>query len=433
MTSQKLNMATPPRRRMPKALLAAGMLTLVTGCAGGGGAAGEDATSEGFEYGADQEQVNELVADLDPVTLVYQPASASADDTAAPSARAYKEAIEERSNGKIEVEIVYGQAIASYGELTDALVDGRVDIAHIVPSYQPAEFPAFNDLISFSQLAPTSPLVGEMATNAMLNELAWDNAAVIQEFEDQGLVPLTPQVNSGEFFFVCNPENADTSAEAWNGRQIRIGTQDGEAAVQAMGANPLSLEYVEAFEALQRSTIDCTMTQLGSAASLGVTTAAPNISYLTEGSFAARAPAAHVAGSNFSQLPLAYQQIVFDAQPEYFALWTQHLADSNVLAVEQANDNDGSIEALPDEIQETIRDSQEASIEDTGESEAISQAVSSDPAAVGESWLSRAAEMGYSDGGDLEQMPEWFSADDADFLPYTTELYEEVFLPHRPE
>ena len=27
---------------MPKALLAAGMLTLVTGCAGGGGAAGED-------------------------------------------------------------------------------------------------------------------------------------------------------------------------------------------------------------------------------------------------------------------------------------------------------------------------------------------------------------------------------------------------------
>ncbi|GAA4513854.1 TRAP transporter substrate-binding protein DctP [Brevibacterium yomogidense] len=425
---------TTPWRTIPIAFTAIGILALTAGCAGSIGASASGEAGEGFEYGAIQDEVNEVIADLDPVTLVYQPASSSPDDTGAPSALAYKEAIEERSNGQIEVEIVYGQAIASYTEVIDALSDGRVDIAHTVPAYLPSEFPAYNELMSFSQLAPTSPLVGEMATNAMLSQLAWENDAVLQEFEDKGLVPLTPQVNSGDFFFVCNPQNAENStADDWQSRQIRIGTQDSEAAVRDMGANPVSLEYVEAFEALQRNTIDCTMTQLGSAAVFGVTTVAPNISYLTEGSFAGRAAAAHLGGTGFSNLPLAYQQIVFDAQPDYFALWNQHLADSNVMAVEQANENGGTITALPDEVQNTIRDSQAGAIVDTGDSETITQAIASDPEAIGESWMSVADEMGYADGGDLQSIGDWYSPDDYDFLPYATKIYEDVFLPHRPE
>ncbi|SLM99168.1 hypothetical protein [Brevibacterium yomogidense] len=425
---------TTPRRRIPIAFTAIGVLALTAGCAGSIGASASGPAGEGFAYGADQDEVNEAIAELEPVKLTYQPASSSPDDTGAPSALAYKEAIEERSNGQIEIEIVYGQAIASYTEVVDALADGRVDIAHTVPAYLPSEFPAYNDLMSFSQLAPTSPLVGEMATNAMLNQLAWENEAVLQEFEDKGLVPLTPQVNSGEFFFVCNSQNAENStASAWESRQIRIGTQDSEGAVRDIGANPVSLEYAEAFEALQRNTIDCTMTQLGSAAIFGVTAVAPNISYLTEGSFAGRGAASHLGGTGFSNLPLAYQQIVFDAQPDYFALWNQHLADSNVDAVQQATENGGTISALPDEVQETIRDSQAAAIVDDGESEATSQAIASDPAAIGESWVSVAEELGYSDGGNLQEIGDWYSADDYDFLPYATQLYEDVFLPHRPE
>ena len=422
-------------RRALALIAASGCLALVTGCAGTIAASPDSsgATGGGFAYGASQDEITEAIADLDPVTLVYQPASSSPDDTAAPSAQAFKDTIETRSNGQIEVEIVYGQAIAGYTELPDALVDGRVDIAHLVPSYLPSEFPAFNDLMSFSQLAPTSPLVGEMATSAMLNQLAWENEAVLQELADAGLSPLTPQVNSGEYFFVCNPQNDQNTAEAWAGRQIRIGSQAAESTVRDIGANPVSLEYVEAFEGLQRGTIDCTMTQLGSAASFGVPTAAPNISYLTEGSFAGRSPAAQVGGTGYANLPLAYQQIIFDAQPEYFALWTQHLADSNALAMDQANDEGGVVSALPEEVQEDIRASQAALIEDTGESEVITQALASDPEALGEAWLDRANELGFTDGGDLQSIGRWYSADDANFLPYTLALYEDVFLDHRPE
>ena len=186
-------------RRALALIAASGSLALVTGCAGTIAASPDSsgATGGGFAYGASQDEITEAIADLDPVTLVYQPASSSPDDTAAPSAQAFKDTIETRSNGQIEIEIVYGQAIAGYTELPDALVDGRVDIAHLVPSYLPSEFPAFNELMSFSQLAPTSPLVGEMATSAMLNQLAWENEAVLQELADAGLTPLTPQANSG--------------------------------------------------------------------------------------------------------------------------------------------------------------------------------------------------------------------------------------------
>ena len=151
---------TTSRRAIPIASTAIGVLALTAGCAGSIGASTSGEAGEGFDYGATQDEVNEVIADLDPVKLVYQPASSSPDDTGAPSALAYKEAIEERSNGQIEVEIVYGQAIASYTEVIDALSDGRVDIAHTVPAYLPSEFPAYNELMSFSQLAPTSPLVG---------------------------------------------------------------------------------------------------------------------------------------------------------------------------------------------------------------------------------------------------------------------------------
>ena len=84
-------------------------------------------------------------------------------------------------------------------------------------------------------------------------------------------------------------------------------------------------------------------------------------------------------------------------------------------------------------MQEDIRASQAALIEDTGQSDVITQALASEPGALGEAWLDRANELGFTDGGDLQSIGRWYSPDDANFLPYTLALYEDVFLDHRPE
>ena len=70
-----------------------------------------------------------MLADLEPVTLSYQPGGSSAESVTAANGLAFKEYVEERSGGKITLETTWGQAIAPYDELVDALNDGRVDIA----------------------------------------------------------------------------------------------------------------------------------------------------------------------------------------------------------------------------------------------------------------------------------------------------------------
>src|SRR5690606_18583194 len=129
---------------------ALGVLTLtLSACAGSAGSSGsgsgEGEAGEGFAYDAPQEEVDAAIADLDPVTITFQPSAASPDSVMAPAGTVFKEIVEERSGGKITVELVWGQAIASYAEVHDALADGRLDVAYTLPVYDPAQFAAVND------------------------------------------------------------------------------------------------------------------------------------------------------------------------------------------------------------------------------------------------------------------------------------------------
>src|SRR5699024_9002920 len=107
------------RTRTPLAVAAIGALAalVLSGC-GGSSASGtsDGGAGEGFEYGASQEEVNELIEELEPVTLTYQPGTSSQNSPTADNALAFMEAIEERSNGKISFEVAWGQAIADHGE-----------------------------------------------------------------------------------------------------------------------------------------------------------------------------------------------------------------------------------------------------------------------------------------------------------------------------
>lgn len=133
-----------PRSPFQAALATTGIvpLLLVSGCAGAVGTENGSAGGEGFAYGASQEDVDAVIDDLEPVTLVYQPSGSSPDTPAAVAGHAFAEEIEERSGGKISLDMVWGQAIAGYPEIDDALADGRVDISYHVPIYDPAAYPA---------------------------------------------------------------------------------------------------------------------------------------------------------------------------------------------------------------------------------------------------------------------------------------------------
>ena len=420
-------------RKFAKLSAAAAALALVlAGC--GGNAEGEEngnaAEDTGFEYGASQEEVNAIVEDLEPVTITFQPSAASQNSVMAPAGTVFKDIVEERSNGKITVDIVWGQAIAGYDEVHDALADGRLDVAYTLPVYQPDEFPALNDLGTAMAGLSSSPFLGELVSNAVGNELGWQNESLLQSYEEKGLTPLTALAASGGYYTVCGAPVED--AEDWNGTQVRIASTAQSAQVSELGATPVSMEYAETFEALQRGTVDCTLGQLVPSAEAGIFEVAPNLGYTTDHSFS-RAPGAYLAGSSFDDLPLAYQQIIFDSNRFASAGGMQAVIGGNAEAVAQAKEAGGEVSPFSDEVQDQIGSYAEELTEEAVQNGNIDEDIVSIIAEYEEQWTAELEELGYTDGGTTADFDDWYDTE-TDYMDYAIATYENsAAMDFRPE
>ncbi|MGO1183301.1 MAG: TRAP transporter substrate-binding protein DctP [Micrococcaceae bacterium] len=413
---------------MMTALVASGSL-LLAGCGGDSVGAGSD--EAGFDFEASQEEIDQVLADLDPVTLVYQANATSPSSVVGQAGVMVKEAIEERSGGKISVDIVWGQAIASYGELDDALVDGRIDLAWHHPIYFPSDYPAYNELSTVMSLLPTSPYQGEIVTNAVIADVAYNTPAVTEEMEAKGLVPLVPMASSGSYNTLCtSPGN---EPQDWSGRSVRAASQALETLVRDIGASPVSLQYPETYDALQRNVIDCTLGVLAGAAESTFPAVAPHLSYTTgDVNFPTRAVGAHLAGPSFTNLPLAYQQIVFDAIVEMYAGNATAITEGTAEGVRQVREAGGEIEEFAPETEQLIIDSSAQLREDATNSGVLDDEVLERIEESTAKWQARAEEMGIEDGGSFDTLDEWYVHDPDAIVEFGEQVFEEVFLERRP-
>lgn len=418
-------------RLVPMAALAAVASLGLSACGGSVGDS-EEASDEGFEYGASQEEVDTALEGLDPVTLTYQPAAASQNSLLAPAAQAFKENVEDRSGGQVTVELVYGQAIAGYEEIDDALADGRLDLAFNVLVYNPSDYPTYDALSTALHGLPVSPATGEAIYSAVAADIGWSTEDLLDEYESQGVTPLSPMMNGGGYYPLCTDPASEHSD--WQGRQVRVASSAHLGVVEDMGASPVSMEYVEMYEALQRGTVDCTFGELSPSAERGVLEVAPHIMYTDDdNSLSSRTSPALLAGSSFDEMPLAYQQILFDATATHLADWVGVTADGNAEAVQQSKDAGGTIEPVNDETQRRIGDTQEAQVEGLIEEGRLNEGVPDQIQESEEKWTAVADELGLEDPGNLEDMNEWWEDDAMDFVPFSERVFEEVALPHRPE
>jgi TRAP-type C4-dicarboxylate transport system substrate-binding protein len=411
-------------------LAAAGLL--LTACAGEAGNAGTDPEATGFEYGASQEEVNEVIADLEPVELTYQASAASPNSLMAAAAESYKDYIEERSNGQITLDVIYGQAIADYPEVYNALADGRLDLAYALPIYDPSDYPSFDAAATAMAGLPISPVAGEAIYNAVSMDIGWQNETLLQEYEAQGVTPLTPIVSSGGYYSVCAEEGV--AFDDWNGRQIRVASTSHHGVVEAIGASPVSMEYVEVYEALQRGTVDCSFAQLIPSAEAGLLEVAPNIGYSSDDySMSSRAVGAELAGSSFDSLPLAYQQIIFDASQARFAAGVPLVASGNAESVRQVKEANGTIEQFDSETEETIGETNQQQLDAVIENGILGDDIGERVQEAADKWSATAEELGIEDQGSIEDLDEWWNADDYDFEALAQRVFEDSALAHRPE
>ncbi|GAA1847376.1 TRAP transporter substrate-binding protein DctP [Brevibacterium marinum] len=406
-------------------------LALLAGCAGSIGGSGSDSDAsagEGFAHESSQDEIDEALADLDPITLKFQPSAMSEQSILAPNGLDVKKAIEERSGGKITVDIVWGQAIASYADVDDALADGRVDLAFTLPSYTPAEYPAFDALGTAMSTLPSSPVASDLAANAAGVQAAWETPEVLAEFDDKGLVPLIPMLAAGGYSTMCSEPMS--SAKDWKGNQIRVGSAAAGKQVTDLGATPVSLSFPETYEALQRGTVDCDLGQLAPNVEAGTFEVAPNIGVAADAGIA-RSAGAITAGKEYSELPVAYQQVIFDSMSTTFSTMMEVVIGAKAMAVEQAKDNDGSVEPFDDDVQKQMATYANTLSDKTAEKAGVPDAPKTLNAAASD-WQTSVTDLGFDDKGDFAELDEWYP-EDVNYDELGDELFDKVMAEHRPE
>ncbi|WP_029089750.1 TRAP transporter substrate-binding protein DctP [Brevibacterium album] len=417
-------------RTGPVLAMTAAVVLTASACAGSAGES-DGGGGEGFEYGASQEEVDAVLADLEPATITYQAGAQSPESVSAQSANAFKEYIEERSGGKLTVDVVWGQAIAGYAEIDDALADGRVDVSYSLPIYKPAEYPAFDALATANGGMPNSLLLGELIGNAAVVDLAWGSEELLAEYEEKGLSPLMPMISTGTYHSICT--DSGTAPDDWQGRQIRVASVAHQTQVQNLGGSPVSMEYVEVFEALQRGTVDCTFAQLLPSEESGLFEVAQNVTHTTgENSLSGRSAGANVAGRGYQELPLAYQQIIFDSSASGFATSTKVIVDGNAAGVAMLNENGGELTEMDPGSDARIGETNAELIAGVEESGVIGTGVQDRVQTAVDKWTGIAEELGYEDGGGFADIDEWYTPGDVDFQPIADRLFDEAMLDHRP-
>ena len=404
---------------------------LLAGCADSvDEASGSDATvTAGYEYGADEATIKAAFADMEPVTLTYQPAALSENDLTAQRAINFAENVERLSDGKISIDIVYAQAIAPYTEVPDALADGRVDIANVPLVYFPQDYPIFNALVTAATQLPQSPLVGEVAATAAMTELYWETEGLVDELAEHSMYPILPVEPTGQQAAVCKSQMTET--EDWDGGMIRGSSATHVAQIEELEGTSVSLTFNEIYEALQRNVMDCTLSPLVAVDMAGMTEVAPYLNYTTEASFA-RGPSVKAIGAVYETLPLAAKQLLFDQAAKMYE--DSRYADLNGAAktAEAAREAGGGFYEISSEVQQKLKDVSEDLVAELVGEGSLPEDTSEKLQTSYEKWVTVAEESGLQDEGAYEELDQWYSEDSVDLEPFSTKLFEEVFLEHRP-
>ena len=141
----------------------------------------------------------------------------------------------------------------------------------------------------------------------------------------------------------------------FHGKQIRVGSASDLAIVEGLGASPVSMQFTETYEALQRNTIDCTLGGLRIGSEYGFLEVAPHVTYPEDAAWG-RSPTAVVAGPGYTNLPLAAQQLIFDSYAQSNAgsleASTAFVAD----AVTELQEKGGDIVRLEPDANDALQD-----------------------------------------------------------------------------
>lgn len=162
--------------------------------------------------------------------------------------------VDKRSNGDLTIDITWGGVLATVGEIPNAIENNIIDMGNIVTPYFPDQF-VINNAIPFFWPQPKSQReLGDLMLKwndefpSFSEELAKYNIHLVT------VRPLPP------YGMICT--KPIRTLEDFKGKRIRSYGVALPAMIEALGAVPVGLADVEAYEAMSNNVLDCSVADI---------------------------------------------------------------------------------------------------------------------------------------------------------------------------
>jgi len=158
----------------------------------------------------------------------------------------FMDELEERTDGEVTAEVMYGGALLAGTDTLPGLQQGRAEAGMVIPAYFPAEMP-LNNL----NMVPVAG-ADQAARARALQDTADTVPEFADEFSDNGLVLVgyLPSASS-----TVSLKEASSLADV-RGKKLRIPSQPQAAAWKELGAEPVFMPTEEVYEAVERGIVD---------------------------------------------------------------------------------------------------------------------------------------------------------------------------------
>ncbi len=183
-------------------------------------------------------------------TLTYGTYLSATHNIVTQALEPYFKTVKEQTGGDLEFRMFTDSTVVGGPDAIKGVRAGLVDMAFIIPAYDPALMPA---TATFSQLAlfTTTSVAGTAATNEMV---LLNCEQCQEEWKKLGIKPLSFYATA-PYYLLCTKKVNDLAT--LEGKRIR-GTGPWPEWIAAMGAIPVSLAGGETYSAMNRGTVDCT-------------------------------------------------------------------------------------------------------------------------------------------------------------------------------
>jgi TRAP-type C4-dicarboxylate transport system substrate-binding protein len=170
------------------------------------------------------------------------------------------EEVKKRTNGRVEIEVVWGQALAKVLEIPDAVRVGTADMGHFVSVYLAKMLP-FTTTIQVVRFPVDIPFTGDAGPRGLsiYRKLAEEFPEVADEYKKLNQIQIGVFSYPPEGIISKKPVRNLADLKGW---KVRSWGNIVPQIIKELGAAPVSMPAVEVYDGLSKGVLDATIASI---------------------------------------------------------------------------------------------------------------------------------------------------------------------------